>query len=576
MLLHLPTEILLHICQYLGQGDILNLTLVDHQLFEICNGKLYEVVVIDSLKRLLEEFEGKTRHHWFVSRGFSKEPTVIRSLYALTRFFKNLSQKPRLAQTLKCLVVEDEFPDMPELELSRFLLVVFPNLSNLETLNWYAVNRPLDARFLNLLPRREFLLSLCGNFQLLGQEFPALQLACLRHLDLSNVSSHGALKGISMDTFTSLESLTLAKKPSRNMLPFSSRVSSCCKSALSNNVESLPYCDPLSYISSLFSNHTKQTLQLTSLLLKDLTLTSSDAFTLLENIDFLCLTDFSLDNCSESLFGPETSPGSIQIHSDLFLVRRRTPPSQLFMDILVPHLHNLKLLNINLSNELCHNRSTFAAISKLPPLKKLGVHIRVFKPEDSINLAPLVNSVQRHKHSLEYLNLCCDVVETSVSICPKKNNKYDFKSISGISNLRNLKVLKLPLSFSQVPQMTQLLSPLQNLQLLQLGITDLACSKSKAACGSCNDTLIYALYSTNCLISQDYFNCPSSFTSKIEQNKTQEYMLYTESFKERLGSLQYLRFDLKSQSLLYDCRTQITAKDASLIESFDSLVSNYI
>lgn len=578
MLADLPVEILLHICRYLGQGDLVNLTLTNRHFFEVANAKLYEAVVVDSSKRLFEEFEGKTRHHWFISRGFLKEPTVIRSLYALTKFLRNLTGKKEYGRYLRCLVVEDEFPDMPELELTRFLQVVFPRLINVEVLNWYAVRKPLDAKILALLPHPEHLRSLCGNFQLVASEIPALLFTCLRQFDLSNVTSHRVLEKVELDMFPCLESLTLAKKPSRNMLHFTSRVSSCCQSALSNTAESLPYNDPLSYISSLFSRFNGQKLQLTSLVLKDITLSSRDAYLLMENVDIPNLQKLSLDNCGEALFGAESSLGSVSIHSDSFFVRRRTPPSELFLDVLASQLTGLTLLNLNLYNELCFNRSTFVAISKLLPLKHLGVHIKVFKSDGTINLAPLIDSLQPHANSLEYLNLCCDVVETSVSVCPKKNNRYMLKSILGLSNLRRLKVLKLPLSFSQISDVANVLSPLESLQLLQLGITDLACTKSKAACSSCNDTLIYALYNTNCLISQDYFNCPSSFTSKIEQNKTLEYGLYSQNFKSVLPELQYLRFDLKSQSLLYDCRdaTNVMAKDSSLIESFDSLVQNYI
>lgn len=567
----LPVDVIVHMTQWLAQDDLVNFSLTNSHHYDIAHAKLYEVVVVDSSKRLFEDLsEGSTRHLWFSSHPFPGEPTVIRSLYALTKFLKNLATKQQYGRYVRYLIVEDKFPDMPELELTRYLQLVLPCLVNLQVLNWYAVHKPLDAKLVALLPHKEHLISLCGNFKFITSDFPATSFSNLRQLDLSNVTSHKALQSINMARFPHLESLTLAKKPSKNMLHFTSRVSSCCQSALSNSVESLPFTESPSYISCLFANINQKKLHLTSLALKDISLDSKDAYLLLENIDISSLHKLCLDNCGEALFDSE-------LYVDSMAVRRRTPPSELFLDVLSRELSNLNSLNLDLSNELCYNRSTFKAISSITQLKHLGVHIKVFKTNDAINLAPLVDSLQVHGDTLEYLNLCCDVVESSISVCPKKNNRYSLKSVIGLSSLYKLKVLKLPLSFSQISDIANVLSSLTDLRLLQLGITDLACTASKAACSSCNETLIYALYNTNCLISQDYFNCPSSFTSKIEQTKTQEYLAYSKKFRSVFLKLQYLRFDLKSQSLLYDCRdAQIVAKDASLIDSYDSLVHKFM
>lgn len=574
MFADLPVEIIHLIARWLAQGDLVSLSLTSSHYYSAVHAKLYELVVVDSSKRLFEEFgDGKTRHLWFSTRSFPGEPTVIRSLYALTKFFKNLALHPEYGHYVRFLVVEDQFPDMPELELARHLSLVLPTLTNLQTLNWYAVHRPLDARLVDLLPRKEFMESIRGNFRFSSSQIVSGSAIypCLRELDLSNVTSHKALCSIDLDQFPGLDLLTVSKKPSSNMLHFTSRISSCCQSALSNATESLPFSEQPSYISCLFSQPLATKLQLSALALKDISLCAKDAYLLLENIDIPLLQKLSLDNCGEALFDSD-------MYLDNIPIRRRTPPSELFLDVLAEELTNVDSLNLNLSNELCYNRSTFQAISKMSKLKHLGIHIKVFKTNDPINLAPLVDSLQSHCDTLEYLNMCCDVVETSVSVCPKKNNRYSLKSVIGLSNLRELKVLKLPISFSQIADVTNVLSTLQSLRLLQLGITDLACTASKAACSPCNDTLIYALYNTNCLISQDYFNCPSSFTSKIEQNKTQEYIGYSKMFKSVFQQLQYLRFDLRNQSLLYDCRDafNIAAKDAGLIDSFDSLVQKYV
>lgn len=570
MFCDLPDDVILHTCRWLPQGDLLNLALSSSHYYEVIHAKLYEIVVIDSSRRQFDDvFDEKSRLYWFSSHAFASEPTVIRSLYALKTFFRNLMKNPQYGRHVRQLVVHDEFPDIPELELASYLCLVLPSLVNLLVLNWYAVSQPLNAKLVKLLPHPENLVSLCGNFQFVASELPSDRFPCLGHLDLSNVSSHKALRNIDMDRFPNLHSLTLAKKPSNNMLQFTSRVSNCCQSALNTSVESLPYGDPASYISCLFSTINPSRLQLSSLILKDISLSAKDGYLLLENIEVPHLQRLSLDNCGEALF--ESAYNEIP-------VRRRTPPPELFLDVLAKHLSHLESLNLNLSNELCYNRSTFSAIKTVLPLKRLGVHIKVFKSDEAINLAPLVDSLQSHCDSLEYLNLCCDVVESSVSICPKKNNRYSLKSVIGLSNLRKLKVLKLPLSYSQIGEVANVLSPLTNLHLLQLGITDGPCKASKAACSTCNETLIYALYNTNCLISQDYFNCPSSFISNIEQNKTQEYVNFSKKFRSIFKLLQYMRFDLKNQSLLYDCQdaSNIIAKDTSLVDSYDSLVHRHI
>lgn len=567
MFTDLPADVIVHLTSWLSQGDILSLSQTNTYYYETVQPKLYEYIVVDSSRRLYEDvLEGSSRRRWFANNLYLGEPTVIRSLYALTRFFKTLTNHKHYGRHIRHLVVEDQLPDIPELELVQHLLAIVPTLVNLEVLNWYAVHRPLDARILLLIPHLGRLVSLRGNMQLVSGAFPSSPFLQLRQLDLSNFGSSKALQTIDMTQFPSLDSLTLAKKASPHMLHVLSRVSNCCHTALSSSSESLPFFEFPAYISTVFAGN-NSILHLSSLTLRGIYVCAQDAYLLLENIHVDSLKELSLDNCGECLF--EELIG--------IPIRRRTPPPELFLDVLAKQLTALESLNLNLCNELCYNRSTFDAISALGPLKRLGVHIKMFKTDDAINLAPLVNSIQTHCESLEYLNMCCDVVDSAVSVCPKKNNQYQLKSVLGLSNLRNLKVLKLPLTFSQIEDVANVLSALSELRILQLGITDLGCPASKAACGSCNDTLFYALYSTNCLISQDYFSCPSSFTSRIEQNKTHEYISYTERFRRSLAKLQYVRFDLKNQSLVYDCLMEkVVAKDSAFTESFDSLVHMYV
>lgn len=566
----LPDDIILHTCRWLSQGEVLSLALTTSHNYELIHAKLFEVVVVDSSRRMFDDvFDEKMSHRWYFSDAFPCNPTVIRSLYGLKMFFKYLLKNPHRGRCVRQLVVKNEFPDMPELELARWLRLVLPTMDNLHVLNWYALHQPLDAKLVKLLPHPEYLESLCGNFQYTASSLPSSSFYCLGRLDLSNVSSCKDLLDIDMADFPNLDSFTLAKGASSNMLQFSSRLTNCCQSALSTSAESLRFSDPPSYISCLFSSVHSTKIQLSSLTLKDISVSAKDAYTLLEAIEIPNLRKMSLDNCAEALF--DTTYNDIPF-------RRRTPPSQLFLDVLSKHLTHLESLNLNLSNELCYNRITFRAVSTLLPLKHLGIHIKMFKCDDAINLAPLVDSIQPHSNSLEYLNLCCDVVDSSVSVCPKKNNRYSLKSVIGLSNLRKLKVLKLPLSFSQISNVANVLCPLTNLHIIQFGITDVPCSPPKTACDPCDNTAAYGLYSDSCLISQEYFNCPASFISNAEQNKTQEYLNFSKKFRSIFKLLQYIRFDMRNQSLLYDCEnsSNIVAKDAGLVDSFDSLVNRHI
>lgn len=561
----LPSDILRDVCHWLPQNDLLHFALTCKAAYDVALPEIYHSIVIDSSKRVYHETAAANRVASFVrTTDLVGEPVVIRSLYAFTRFLKVLAANPRYAAWLRVLVVQDKIPDIPHYELGQLLHRVLPLLSNLHVLNWYSQQLPLNTEHLALLPNPRNLVSLCGNFQFVGllKSIP-LHLPYLRHLDISNFALEKFLKAIDLDGYPTLETLTISRSASPNCL-----VHSSLEGVQSEGIENLPAGQHPAFILTLFAKPLNIPLHIHSLVLRDIIVSASDAQRLLQSIHAPTLTELSLDNCSEALF--TETPGFSRA------VNRRNPPASMFLDVITSQLTNLSLLSLNLSNELCFNTTTFNAISRLSNLSKLTVHIKVFQSNDPINLAPLVNALQSHAATLEYLSICCEVVEqTSAPICPRNGNRFELKSMLGLSNLYRLKVLRLPLTFAQLSYLPDTLSQLQSLKVMQLLVTD---SATASACNNCNDTLIYALYNTNCLISQDYFNCPSSFTSTIEDIKNQQYADITKTYRDVFRDLAYLRFDLKNQSLLYDCENpeKIELKDSILIERFDSLVHQWV
>lgn len=557
----LPNEVLAYLAQFLSQEAALHLALTCSEVYHIIRPMLYQTIVVDSSKRLFNG-HSDSRHLSFSHEAFPNEPTVVRSLHAFTRLCKNLVLSPLLCRYVKVLVIQDKFPDMPHLELLGYLRHIFPHLVNLSVLNWYAMDQVLDAELIGLLPNPRLLLSLCGNFSFVGSLLPAGDFKSLKHLDLSNIGCDKSLAAVDLGNFSNITSLVISKLPSQNNLLFSS--SSCCKSALNSTVESISHHESPSFISTLL--RAPVSLQLSSLSLKDILLCARDAHLLLKAIDFPNLHTLSVDSCLEPLFREETMS-----------VTRRNPPAELFLDVLAVGAVNLKVLNINLTNELCYNKCAFDFIAGMSGLQKLAIHLKFLRSDREIDLLPLVKSIASHSTTLEYLKVCCDVVEPQQSVCPKKNNSYSLESITGLNKLRKLKVLKLPVAFGQVTSLPKILPRLADLRVLQLGIADLAFVVSKAACSNCDETLIHVLRNTNCLISLDYLNCPSSFTSKVENNKSQQYLEFSQQLKATFQWLHYVKFDLKNQSMLYDCGDtfNIVEKDWGMVKQFDSLVLLY-
>lgn len=568
-MIDLPPDVLQHLAQWLPQHDLLHLAYTNSFFYHLLQPHLYHVIIVDSSRTLFDDIFANSPLDWFVYREYPCEPTVIRTLYSLTRFFKFLIQNPHLGKYVRRFVVEENFPDMPQFESNQYLLQVLPCLTNIEVFQWSCAHVQIDANLVSLIPHNTGLQCLSGNFNFTNFLFPPVSFANLQHLCISNFITDKVLNTIDISNFPSIRSLSISKNSNIHKSSFTCSLENCCRSSLNNRVELLRLPEKPAFILSLFNHKLDSRLNLSSLTLKDISLSAADAICLGNNIDLSVLENLSLDNCTECFF--ETYS-----HPTVNASRRRTPPANLFLDILASELTSLRLLNLNLSNELCFNRSTFNTLSNLHGLEKLSIHIKMFKIEEQVNLAPLINSLQRHASTLKYLNICCDIVEaSSVSVCLKKNFKYSLKSVMGLSMLKELRVLKLPIEYSKIADLPDALTSLRNLIVLQLGIAYMDCVPSKATCFDCSVNG-FVLGNANSLINEGYFECSTLLSAKIEMSKGQQYQDLSKKFKNAFENLKFIRFDLKNESLLYDVtiKGNISAENSS-IERFDMIIKMF-
>lgn len=570
MLLDLPLDIILRVSTYLPQQDKLLLAKTCRELYHTLQPLMYEVIVLDSSKVHLNELQSfVNRHKWFKENKYPCYPTMIRSLYALTRFLKHLSRKPQFCRYVKCLVALEHIPDMPHLELVGYLAGIFPKLVNLKTFQWYSVDQPLDADLMSSLPKD--IKTVCGNLQF-SLAFSTFNVPeSVEFLDISNFGCEKNLYNLSGFP-EKLTSLTVLKLVSSSSRMFTSALSPCCSAVLSNTQENAYHLDAPTYTSSLFnSSSLTSPIKLTSLKLKDISVSVCDAHILKNYVNLGSVESFALEDCTEVLFDHVLPNNYISLTSSAYI--RRNAPAELFLDLLSPELTSLKLLHISMTNELYYNNCIIAFIASLTNLEHISVHLKyLYRPNEPVDLDSLVEALEKHAPTLRYLDVCFNTIENNVSPGHKKRQlSLSPKSFSRLSNFRYLEYLKIPIFADQVETLRETIKPLENLKAIQIGIIDLA---SQSA--SHGDTLIYALYNTNCLISQDYFSSPSSFTSLIHDKKKNEYLQITEAFKNANPNMRLMRYDLKNQSLVYDCTEAVAAAEDGAVENFDILVSSVI
>lgn len=580
MIATLSPDIIRDIARWLPQNELLHFACTCKYIYNITHDQIYLSITIDYTKQVYVD-DGLTELTWSHNQktGLAFEPVVIRTLFSLTRFLKTLMAHPEYARFINVLVARDQFPDIPVFELSKLLPHIFPNLVNLKVLDWYLITCPLQADLLNLLPFPQHLQSLCGNFHNIDK-ISKILFPSMRYIDFSNFGTCESLQNVDFAKFPIVKSLTLSRTASCSGVNFSSKLGECCRSVIEQKTENLSSFLRLAkspmYILNFLGKLPQTPLRLRSLLLRDICVTTEDARILLANIDGAFLNHLSIENCFESLFSNifENDPLLLnQVH-----ITRRTPPSFTFLDVLSSGLPSLQLLSIGLSNEMCFNCATFKFISKLNSLSKLSVHLKHFCTREPVNLAPLADSLQSHKDTLKYLNICSDVVaQIPTPLCPKKRNYYELNSIASLADLHQLRVLRLSVNYSQIKELPEVLSQMKNIQVVQLLVAELISTTPSFSCNGCVNSFNYAICNTSSLIAQDYFSCPSPFAMTMEEEKNQHYLEFATSFKENFPKLAYIRFDLKSLTLVYQCSAGIIElKDQIYSDRFDNLVNMYL
>lgn len=528
----LPPELVIPLLLHITQADFLHLSQTCRELHEILIHKLYSAIVIGK-----RDVSGDHLHSesLFLSRYLPvappRAPTVVSSLFALSQLFRTVIKKKELAMCIRYIVFSEAIPDIPSVELACFLSQIFPSLTRLEVLSWYA-DPPLDQRLLTLLPCPETLVSLCGNIQLCEQP---LKFANLSHLDVSRYGAERYLNVVDFDDFPNLKSLKLSKTSSSCFSHCGSDLPDCCETALSGVVEAFPAREPSNAISRLFLL-VKTRLVLSELTLKDITVTSDDAKLLAKSIDFLALRSLALNNCYECIFADSRAGFT-----------RRTPPQHMFLDVLAPHLENLKWLVVNLPNDLCFNGPVISLISRVSALERLSIHCKYPQSSESLDLSDLVKAIQCHSHSLKHLDICCDKVRSAVAVCPKKDVKIKLPLLVGLIKCASLQYLKLPVTHSQLSELHKILKHHKKVETLEFGITDIS---QLSMCNSCDIPRPYLPVS--CLISQDYFTCPTQYTLAIFSNNSERYMPFCEKLAKELPRLKAIHLHLKEHSYVYE------------------------
>ena len=156
----LGPDVIQHLAQWLPQQDLLHLALTNKSFYGLLHPKIYEVVVVDSSRTQFDDIFSDSCHEWFVYHEYPCEPTVIRTLYSITRFFKNLIENPHYARYVTQFVVEENFPDVPEIELNQYLLQILPYMSNINVFSWSSLHYPIEAQLMSLFPNPDRLQTL--------------------------------------------------------------------------------------------------------------------------------------------------------------------------------------------------------------------------------------------------------------------------------------------------------------------------------------------------------------------------------------------------------------------------------
>lgn len=489
----LPIELINIIAQSLNQFDLVNLSSTNKSLHQILIPKLYKSITVDSSKTHLQ-FE------------LSSSTTTIKSLHSLKLFLNKLTTNPQYGDFIRYFALKNEIPDIPEIILNEYLKKIFPILTNLNTLNWFIVDTYLSFEILKYLPLGK-LCNLGGNFK----NFEVVK-SLIRHpllelktLEISGFNIASNLSKIDLLKFPNLQELTILKN-------------SCGKPKSVTNLIEIDSIDE-NYLSTIFSH--VQNLNLSSLTLRDICITSTNANDLIKAINLPKLKKLAIINCTENMF-----------ENDSFI--RRNPPATLFLDILRSHLSDLESLVIDFLNELADNSSILRLLNMMC-LKELDILITCKNGESlKEDLAAIMNSLTNH--SLKELKLDFFIPNTNC-----KKITFPITTLSNLSKLNQLQVLKAPIEHRHVNNLFPIISELGELMILHLVV-----NTQKMA--------------TNCLIDQNYFNFAVPGLSHLQENLSSQFYEYCKRFKFCNQNLEYLIFETPKK-LMFECRNRIELID---------------
>lgn len=572
----LPTEIIDIISFSLSPSDALHLAITNKYMYTLIQPRLYHSIVIDANKYPYD--------HELIQKSFKTsipsinqdcypvhiKPTKIKSLYGLNLILKNLIENPHYCSYVYSLNFDKLIPDISEFDLFNALMKIFPKLTNLRMLNWLIIQLYLSLDLINLLPNISNMIELNGNFKNFNQDllFFSNSFQNLKVLNVSGFNNIANLSKFDLNNFPNLDKLIISKNSSVNNEVISNNQNHLVNLYIISDLIEIndPLIDgPCDYIKTLFLG-LKTKLNLKCLVLKDLILNSDDADHLINNVNLDLLEDLSINNCTEMLFDNSMSSP----HA------RRNPPTKFFLNLLCPHLSNLKVLDISLINELYYNESIYNFLKLLPTnLIKLSIFLTFNNFENiNLNILKLFQILGlKHYKTLNYINFNFNIINLSTNlnlnnVIKPLNFNYCIKSIEILAIFNKLEFLKLPINQSQIPNLLHLIKHLRGLNFLQINL--LNCDL--------NDSFNANLSpSPNCLISQDYFNFPNATTHNYNFNNIQQFKNYCLDFKCYLDCVKYIKFEKNNQFFVFDCNSiSNIALKHGLSDYFDHLVNSIL
>lgn len=574
MIVFLPPEIISHIANDLHQIDAVSLACTCTLIYSVVQPRLYSCVSIDASK-----------YHYHEESEFEKEnnekskicipnvlndkndahtriiPVTIKSLYSLKLFLKNLIAHPEYCSFIQVLSICNKIPDICEYDFLDRLKRIFPHSTSLKVLDWFSIEIYLPISLVQLLPRKQNLVHLNGNFKNFTADFLGVSVQ-LRELNLSAFNQAENLKTVNLENCPYLRKLVLSKRTSANNRLIKNETTPELKTCLiSNLIESNPVDDLCeinsSYLAPILLSK-KGVLNLRVLGLSGISISSEEASLLVRKLNLNALEELSIDDCKETLL-------------DNSGYSRITTHSTSFLDILAPKLTSLKVVNLGVHNDVLHNENVYQFFKEITSsLIQIRVLLKVNIHDDLTHqLASLVAILSLHSRSLKYLNLDYELMGNGST--PIKPASYSMHALSGLMKMVNLQYLKLPMNVEHIYEGCLLLQPLKKLQFLQLLLTDGYKTSERQSPGLISSSLI----------SQDYFCYPNELICGLQNQQTVRFRLYCSQIRAILSNLHYVSFQSKGDrnvmnefNFVFSCKNSgnIILQDNNLLNAMDGLV----